>query len=42
MPSEFWSMSPTEWYWLFDIKRPDRDQVRLRYDQELLSIIHGT
>lgn len=32
-------MSPTEWFWLYDMRRPDREHVRLRYDPALLAMI---
>ena len=37
--SEFWAMSPMEWFWLYDVKRPDRQHVSLRYDPVLLAMI---
>lgn len=38
-PSEFWAMSPQEWFWIYDRRRADRDHVRLRYDPALLRMI---
>lgn len=32
-------MGPHEWFWLYDVRRADREHVRLRYDAELLAMI---
>lgn len=32
-------MSPQEWFWIFDMRRSDREHVRLRYDPALLAMI---
>lgn len=38
-PSEFWRMSLMEFFWEYDIRRPDREHVRLLHHPGLTAIM---
>jgi hypothetical protein len=38
-PGEFWRMSLEEFYWLYDVKRDDREHLATFYDPDLRAAI---